>query len=273
MTIDRALLETSYREALTAYVKQKAHEDLLEDALEIGRSAVSEGCSLMDLLTVHHSLVPTMLMRSTQTAEMKRRLARADEFLSQVAAPFEMTHRGWREMTQRLRAANEILEHRVAERTAAHLKSVERLDRAQRIAGIGSWEIDIATSLEIWSKQMYSLHGLPTGAAHSVHDGMAACIHEADRARYDVWMRRLKAGDEMGPIEYRVQRSDGDLRTVGAEAEPVRDASGAVRHDRRYPAGPDGKEGLGGAPAGPAGGAFPCRPAERHGPDGLRACP
>ena len=227
MSIDRANLETSYREALTAYVEKQAEEDLLLDALEIGRSALTDGCSLMDLLSVHHALVPSMLLRSTQTAEMKRRLARADEFLSQVAAPFEMTHRGWREITDRLRAANETLERRVAERTAAHRESVERLDRAQRIAGIGSWELDVATGVEIWSREMYHLQGLPMEAL-AVRDGMAACIHDEDRPRRDAWIRRLKAGDEMGPIEYRIQRPDGDLRTVAAEGAPIRDTSGAV---------------------------------------------
>jgi PAS domain S-box-containing protein len=224
MSIDRANLESSYRDALTAYVEKKAEEDLLQDALEIGRSALTDGRSLMDLLSVHHALVPSMIMRSTQTAEMKRRLARADEFLSQVAAPFEMTHRGWREITERLRAANETLERRVAERTAAHQASVERLDRAQRIAGIGSWELDVATGAEVWSKEMYRLKGLSLNAAASALD----CIHDEDRARHAAWMLRLKAGNDAGAIEYRIQRPDGELRTVSAEGEPIRDASGAI---------------------------------------------
>jgi len=228
MTVDFGNLESSYRNALTAYVVEQSDEAHLVDALELGRSALASGRSLLDLLSVHQSLVPPMVTRSTKAAEVKRRLARADEFLSQVAAPFEMTHRGWREVIERLRAANETLELRVAARTAAYRESEERLDRAQRIAGIGSWELDVATCAEIWSKQMYRLQGLPLDLTHAARDGIAARIHEEDRALYDGWIGGLKNGGDPGPIEYRIRRPDGELRTVSAEGAPLFNGAGAV---------------------------------------------
>jgi len=228
MSLDRSNLETSYRQALTAYVVQRVEEAPLMEAFDIGRNALADGRSLLDLLSVHHSLMSSMLARSIRAGEMKRRLARADEFLNQVAAPFEMTHRGWREIVQRLRAANETLELRVAARTTAHRDSVERLDRAQRIAGIGSWEIEVATGGEVWSREMYQIQGLSPESSRSARDGVATCIHDEDRRRHEAWMQRLITSDDAGAIEYRIRRPDGELRTVSAEGEAMREGSGVV---------------------------------------------
>ena len=43
---------------------------------------------------------------------------------------------------------------------AALRESEERLDRAQAIAGIGSWELDVATGRYVWSKELYRIRGL-----------------------------------------------------------------------------------------------------------------
>ena len=43
---------------------------------------------------------------------------------------------------------------------AALSESEARLDRAQAIAGIGSWELDVATRRYVWSKELYRLRGL-----------------------------------------------------------------------------------------------------------------
>ena len=55
---------------------------------------------------------------------------------------------------------------------AALRESEERLDRAQAIAGIGSWELDVATGRYIWSKEMYRIRGLsPESFEPHIDDG------------------------------------------------------------------------------------------------------
>lgn len=48
MSVDRAKLEVSYRGALTAYVEKEDVEHQMLDALEIGRSTLTGGGSLLD---------------------------------------------------------------------------------------------------------------------------------------------------------------------------------------------------------------------------------
>jgi C4-dicarboxylate-specific signal transduction histidine kinase len=156
-------------------------------------------------------------------------IARANEFLTQAAAPFEMAYRGWQDTVARLRQTNDELEARVAQRTAAHRQAEERLDRAQRIANVGSWELDLQTGEQIWSKELYRLCGLPEdGASLPIAYGIAAFVDLADRERRDNWFAELKSGRDPGPIEFRIKRLDGEYRFARAEAETTIAADGTV---------------------------------------------
>ena len=46
-----------------------------------------------------------------------------------------------------------------AAQTALH-ESEQRLDRAQEITGIGSWEFDVQTGRRVWSKELYRIRGV-----------------------------------------------------------------------------------------------------------------
>ena len=142
-SLKNTTFETRYRSALESYLEPTADETQLIAALELGRTALAEGVGLLDLVAIHHVSLEWLIRVARRNADTQRLLAKASEFLTQVAAPFEMAQRGWRDLAGQLRLANEGLEQRVAERTAAYREAVERLDRAQEIAGIGSWELDL----------------------------------------------------------------------------------------------------------------------------------
>jgi C4-dicarboxylate-specific signal transduction histidine kinase len=219
--------EARYRQSLTAYLGQVAEETLLIAALELGRTAIARGYSLLDLLALHHATAVSVLYCAPRGAEIELLLTRANEFLSQVAAPFEMAHRGWHQMADHLRLANEELEKRIEERTAAHREAEERLDRAQQIARIGSWELDVATGRLVWSKEMYRICGIPEGAGAPANDIVAA-IFDEDRELYDQWFAHLQSGRRPGPIEYRITHRDSRHCHVRAYGDVLEAANGAV---------------------------------------------
>jgi nitrate/nitrite-specific signal transduction histidine kinase len=117
----RSTFENRYRRSLAAHLEGDGEEE----ALDLGRSALAEGRSLLDLMAVHQAVVPE-LVKSIEGAELRRRVERTDEFLTQAVAPFEMINRGWREMVERLRGINVELERQVAERTAALSESEQK---------------------------------------------------------------------------------------------------------------------------------------------------
>jgi PAS domain S-box-containing protein len=111
---------------------------------------------------------------------------------------------------------------------AALGESEERLDRAQRIAGIGSWELDIRSGTFIWSKEMYRLRGLAPGAQVPTLERFVANVHDDDRGRLREWFDLLRAGETVPPIEYRRQRADDEMRIVVAEGQAIANAAGRV---------------------------------------------
>jgi two-component system sensor kinase FixL len=222
------MFEMRYRQALTAYLADEAEEARLMGAFELGRAALGEGYGLLDLLALHHASVSSLLGQPLPSDGICRRLDRANEFLTQVIAPFEMAYRGWTDMVDRLRHANEELEKQVAQRTAAHREAEERLHRAQQIAGIGSWEVDLETGDQIWSKELYRLFGLPEGPPAAASNDIAAFVHEGDRAQHERWFAQLEAGQDPEPVEYRIRRPDGEYRVMRAEGEAIAAANGKV---------------------------------------------
>lgn len=217
MSALRQGLEEIYAAALESYL-DGGSEQALSEAYQFGRRAINGGLSLLDVTTLHHEVLAIVAPR-WRPEEQAARIQRASDFLTEALSPYEMALRGWHEAAARLRQANDELEARVAERTAAHLETVERLDRAQQIAGSGSWEWNLKTGEQIWSKQLHRICGLPESPVSTLN--LFDFIHAADREQHNEWLTLLLAGADPGAIEYRIERPDGQLRFVHVEGEAI----------------------------------------------------
>ena len=60
---------------------------------------------------------------------------------------------------------------------AALHESEARLDRAQQIAGVGSWELDVASGRYIWSKELYRMRGVSPDSFEPNIDNVATFVH------------------------------------------------------------------------------------------------
>ena len=112
---------------------------------------------------------------------------------------------------------------------AALHESEARLDRAQQIAGVGSWELDLQTGRYFWSKELYRIRGLSPDAFQPDIDNVALYVHPDDFPVVRRWLEDLRNGAERDTIEVRIVRPNGDVRTLHVEGRAVRDADGAVR--------------------------------------------
>ena len=86
-------LTRNYRTAFLAYLSRR-EEAALHRGYEIGRSAVAEGLSLLDLVRVHHEVLLEVL-RETPTEELAGVATAAAEFLMEVLATPEMARRAF----------------------------------------------------------------------------------------------------------------------------------------------------------------------------------
>lgn len=102
MTADS--LQERYAVALRSCVKG-AGEPALEEAYEIGRTAIAEGCTLADVVTLHQEAELAIFFGSA-TGPDRGSLMSAETFLAECLAPYEMAQRGYQEMIETLRALN-----------------------------------------------------------------------------------------------------------------------------------------------------------------------
>ncbi|MGD0433621.1 MAG: ATP-binding protein [Acetobacteraceae bacterium] len=111
----------------------------------------------------------------------------------------------------------------------ALLDSEKRLERAQSIAGIGSWELDLGTGRHIWSKELYRIAGLLPEEFEPSFENVASYVHPDDFPGVRQWLRDLAAGIDQGTREPRIIRPDGEVRLLRVEGQAVREPDGVVR--------------------------------------------
>jgi signal transduction histidine kinase len=104
--------EKEYRSAFSEYA-QHGGEAVLARAYELGRRAISEKKSLMEIASLHHQALHGMLADAPGAAQHQKLLAAAAEFLAETLSPYEMAHRGVQDAIVALRRLNETLEEEI----------------------------------------------------------------------------------------------------------------------------------------------------------------
>ncbi|MGH3796228.1 MAG: sensor domain-containing protein [Pseudonocardiaceae bacterium] len=106
-----------------------------------------------------------------------------------------------------------------------------RLAEVERVAGVGSWELDLATGSSQWSPGHYEILGVEPGTVVCGADAVLELVHPQDRGRLaDTWRAHLATGEPFD-TEYRLLRPDGTIRVIRARAELQRDQRGRrIRH-------------------------------------------
>jgi PAS domain S-box-containing protein len=119
------------------------------------------------------------------------------------------------------------IEAEVAKRTAALRKSEAMLAESQRLAKIGSFELDLATLRLTWSEQQYRNFGL---APRPEIDRAFVISHidPRDLARHEAVVRRAIEHGEAFAMDYRVVHPDGTVLDIHTIGQPVFDAAGRI---------------------------------------------
>jgi PAS domain S-box-containing protein len=123
----------------------------------------------------------------------------------------------------RLRAAHAQAEEALRE-------SEERLNRAEEIAHLGSWELDLLSNRLSWSDEVYRIFGLEPQEFGATYEAFLEAVHPDDRAAVDdAYAGSLREGRDTYEIEHRVVReSNGEVRNVHEKCEHIRDATGHI---------------------------------------------
>jgi len=98
----------------------------------------------------------------------------------------------------------------------------ERMRRAQSIAHVGNWEIDLVGQTLWGSAEACNIYGFAPIEDVLALSNVQSYVLPEDRARMDQGLRKLIAGEGPYDLEYKIRRaSDGALRTLHSRAERV----------------------------------------------------
>jgi Phosphoserine phosphatase RsbU, N-terminal domain len=76
-------------------------------AYELGRRAIAERLSVLDLARIHHGMLLDVLRTHRSPQELEHIAQAASEFLVEALAVFEMTQRGFTELLSTLRSEHD----------------------------------------------------------------------------------------------------------------------------------------------------------------------
>jgi PAS domain S-box-containing protein len=109
-------------------------------------------------------------------------------------------------------------------------ESEQRLKRAQEIAHLGSWELDLIDNRLTWSDEVYRIFGLQPLEFGASYEAFLVTVHPEDRAAVDnAYSSSIREGRDTYQIEHRVVRhSNGEVRIVHEKCEHFRDQSGQI---------------------------------------------
>ena len=111
------------------------------------------------------------------------------------------------DITQRKQAENNLRD------------SEARLADAQRIAHIGSWELDIPSGELLWSDEIYRIFEIEPSRFDASYDTFMNAIHPDDRERVDQTYKDSLKNKTSYDIDHRLLMSDGRIKFVHEHCE------------------------------------------------------
>lgn len=118
---------------------------------------------------------------------------------------------------------------RVQESTAELQRSRLLLQEAQRIAGVGSWSLDLRRGELLWSDEIYRIFELDPEAFEPSYDTFLSCVQPDDRRKVDEAYSRSLVDRQPYEVTHRLLMPDGRVKVIiescetsfSAEGEPL----------------------------------------------------
>ncbi|HEY9652878.1 MAG TPA: response regulator [Coleofasciculaceae cyanobacterium] len=150
----------------------------------------------------------------------------AEEVIARVENQLRLKAQEKQLLEQNAKLKAEIEERKLAE--AKLKKSETNLLQAQKVAHVGNWEFDILTQTITWSEEKFRIYGLDSALGVPTFAELIEFVHPDDRELFQQSVSRSIAQGIPYEMDYRIRRSNGELRYIEARGEPVFNDSGQV---------------------------------------------
>jgi diguanylate cyclase (GGDEF)-like protein/PAS domain S-box-containing protein len=121
------------------------------------------------------------------------------------------------EMEHMASIGTDVTEKSLAE--AALKESAQRLNEAQRIAQVGSWELDLTSGKLTWSDEIFRLFEIDKGAFGASFEAFLNTIHPEDRERVNQAYTDSLAARTPYEIAHRLRMPEGRIKWVNERCE------------------------------------------------------
>ena len=128
------------------------------------------------------------------------------------------------EMEHMASIGTDVTEKRLAD--AALKDSAQRLNEAQRIAQVGSWEFDLTSGKLTWSDEIFRLFEIDRVAFGASYEAFLNAIHPEDRERVNQAYTDSMATRTPYEIAHRLRMPDGRIKWVNERCETYYDDQG-----------------------------------------------
>lgn len=106
-------------------------------------------------------------------------------------------------------------------------ESEDRLNKAQALAHVGNWEINLVTGLIWGSEEAFRIYGMERASPNLPLEVAQATVLPEFRPQLDLAMRRLISGQGSYDEEFRIRRKNsGEIRDIHSKAELMLDNQG-----------------------------------------------
>src|SRR5215469_12396866 len=106
----------SFQEQYTFVLREFAtggEESALGRAYELGRTAIADQRSLVEIAPLHHQALKELMVHSEDPQSREGLLRAGGDFLAECLSPYEIAHRGFQDAVSALRQLNETLEEQI----------------------------------------------------------------------------------------------------------------------------------------------------------------
>jgi DNA-binding CsgD family transcriptional regulator len=102
------------------------------------------------------------------------------------------------------------------------------MERAERVAEVGSWELFLDTNQLVWSANLFRLFGLEPGEITPTADYVLSVVHPDDRGRVARFLAFLGEEGHLAPVEYRIVLPGGRTRRMRSTITALEAAGGGT---------------------------------------------
>jgi two-component system, cell cycle sensor histidine kinase and response regulator CckA len=207
----------------------------------------SQGLVSLDAIIHHAPELPIVVLTNTNDDKLAVEAVRqgAQDYLVKRQVTGEVLVRSLRyaierkQVSEALREANEALEIRVEERTAelaeandrlkqeiqTRQQAQERLELAQKVGKIGTFEWNIQSNEVTWTAELEALYGVSPGS-FSRYENWLQTLHPDDRdSTEQSFSHAVQAGLELD-TEFRIVCVNGDIHWIAAKSRVFCDPIG-----------------------------------------------